>query len=191
MGINGDSGAATTIADSTISANTGDGVFVAFDRPFRMICDHLSDNGGAGIRALQDSLSLLQDSLVVHNAGDGASLTDTVAMVSGNTFLGNAGTGLSIRERICSFFPFYTVSDNVADLNAGGGMSMSFYLGPPEERPNPAPPPGTGNAAKHNAGFQCMLIVCSLSGQAKKSIQSSDAELPGSTTSRDEAAAQR
>ena len=178
VGVRGDQGAATTLADSTISANTGDGVVVAFDRPFQMIRDLVSNNGGRGIRAFEDSLSLLQDSFVAHNAREGAYLTDTVAAISGNTFLGNGSTGLSIQERNCGFFPLYDVSDNVADRNGSGGMSMAFYLAPPEFCPSLAPPPGTGNAAKHNADFQCVLIVCAFNrGQARNATRRSDAHL--------------
>jgi hypothetical protein len=161
----GGSGPDTAVTNSTIARNQSDGVLVALLRPFRMINDQVRNNGGNGISAvIQDSLSLLQNSFVAHNGGSGAVLRDTVAAISGNTFLGNGGTGLSIRESVCAFFPLYLVSDNVADQNGAGGMSMA-----PTGMcsPAPAPPSGSGNAAKNNAVFQCVLIVCAKNrGQA-------------------------
>jgi hypothetical protein len=169
--------AAVVLSDSTVSGNHANGVSVGFvSRRFRMINDTVTSNGGDGILASEDSLSLLQDSFIGKNGGTGARLIDTVAVISGNTFDGNGGTGLSIVERFCPFFPFYAVSDNVADRNGGGGISMapSFPCDPPV-----APPPGSDNAAKHNAGFQCVLIVCAANrGQAKKTSPRSDTNLP-------------
>jgi hypothetical protein len=169
--------AAVVLSDSTVSGNHANGVSVGFvSRRFRMINDTVTSNGGDGVLASEDSLSLLQDSFIGKNGGTGARLIDTVAVISGNTFDGNGGTGLSIVERFCPFFPFYAVSDNVADRNGGGGISMapSFPCDPPV-----APPPGSDNAAKHNAGFQCVLIVCAANrGQAKKTSPRSDTNLP-------------
>jgi hypothetical protein len=150
-------GPLTTLANSMIDSNRGDGVNTAFVR-FRIINDRVRDNGGYGIRAGEDSVRLLQDSFVTHNGLGGAKLTDTVAIVANNTFLANAGTGLQIDERLCFLLPFYAVSDNVADLNGGGGMRAATVGGP--GCPEPAPPPGSGNAAKLNAEFQCILIIC-------------------------------
>jgi Right handed beta helix region len=169
--------AAVVLSDSTVSGNHANGVSVGFvSRRFRMINDKVTSNGGDGIFAFEDSLSLLQDSFIGNNGGAGARLTNTVAVISGNTFDGNGGTGLSIVEQLCPIFPFYAVSDNVANRNGGGGISMAPFL--PCDPPV-APPPGSGNAAKHNAGFQCVLIVCAANrGQAKKTTPRSDASLP-------------
>ena len=156
-------GVETTLADSTIARNLGNGVAVSHFLGFRMINDQVRENGGNGIFAGdQDGLRLLQDSFIAHNGGAGARLESTFATVSGNTFLGNGGTGLSIEESTC-FVLGYLVSNNVADQNGGGGMSMagrSCIL--------PGPPPGGGNAAENNAIFQCVVIVCGKNpGQTK------------------------
>jgi hypothetical protein len=150
-------GPAVTLADSTIASNH-EGVVIGFMGPIRMIDDRVRNNGGNGISAAEDSLRLLQDSFIAHNGGLGAELHNTVATISGNTFLGNGDTGLSISEELCSLVPFYGVSNNVANNNGGGGIRMT----PLEASCSPAPPPGGGNAAKHNAVFQCVLIVCAL-----------------------------
>jgi hypothetical protein len=154
----------TTVSDSTIAGNQSDGVRVGFLRPFRLINDHVRNNAGSGINTFgADSISLLKNSFIAHNAGYGASLQDTQAVIEGNTFLGNGQTGLSIEEDICQDIPFYVVSDNVADGNGGGGMGM-FSL----PFCDPGPPDGSGNVARHNADFQCVLIVCTANpGQAK------------------------
>jgi Right handed beta helix region len=153
-----DNAATVVLSESNISGNHAYGVFVAFTLlRFRMINDEVTNNGGDGIFAYEDSLRLLQDSFIARNGGRGARLSDTVAVITGNTFRGNGGTGLSIEERVCSFFPLYVVSDNVANQNGDGGMSMRPTL--PCDPPV-GPPPGSGNAAKNNAVFQCVLIVC-------------------------------
>jgi hypothetical protein len=152
-------GPITTLTDTTIEKNQADGIRTGHITWLRMTNDVVRKNGGDGIDASEDSLQVLRDSFVAHNDGFGARLEDTVASISGNVFLGNGGTGLWIGERVCSFFPFYFVSNNVAHQNAGGGMSMVFTE-PPEFCPGLAPPPGNGNAAWKNGDFQCVLIVC-------------------------------
>jgi len=84
-----------------------------------------------------------------------------VSSVTNNVMLKNGGLGLSIRETVPGYIPHYVVSDNVADGNAMGGMSASAIPDPPGR------PAGTGNAAKNNGNFQCVLIVCAKNrGQA-------------------------
>jgi hypothetical protein len=106
---------------------------------------------------------LISNSFIAHNGGDGAYLSATVATVGGNTFLGNAGLGLDIVEDACFYFPYYDVSDNFAVQNGAGGIGAFAF-----DTPCPGPP-GTGNAAQNNTGFQCILIVCAKNpGQAKQ-----------------------
>lgn len=152
------------LSNSTVARNRGDGVFVGADGgDFRIVNDIIRGNGGDGINAFEDSLRLIADSFIVHNRGNGAELLRTVATVDGNTFLGNGGVGLTIFENSCSFFPFYNVSDNFAVRNAKGGMA-AYGLDTPC-----VGPPGSGNAARNNGVFQCILIVCAENpGQAKR-----------------------
>jgi hypothetical protein len=157
------SGVDKALSNSVISSNHGDGVRLGPGR-FRMINDAVTKNAGNGIAAFRNSLGDLRDSFIAHNGGVGALLDDTVAVISGNTFRGNGSTGLAVQEEICAFFPRYVVSDNVATQNAGGGMSMSASCESP-----PPPPSGSGNVAKNNQVFDCLVIVCAKNrGQAKK-----------------------
>jgi hypothetical protein len=150
-------GPAVTLAHSTIASNH-EGVVLGFMGPVRMIDDRVRNNAGNGISAGEDSLRVLQDSVIAYNGGLGTELHNTVATISGNTFLGNGGTGLSISEELCSLVPLYVVSNNVANNNGGGGIGMT----PLDPNCTPAPPPGSGNAARHNGVFQCVLILCTV-----------------------------
>jgi hypothetical protein len=158
-------GGTTILSHSTVAKNELVGVHDDGTGLQRMVDDVVRDNGGDGIEAFEDSLALLRDSFVAHNGGRGLRLSDSVATITGNTFLANGGTGLAISERFCDFSP-YTISDNVADRNGGGGMS---FVGTSSCAPlDPGVPSGSGNAAKNNATFQCVLIVCARNrGQAR------------------------
>jgi hypothetical protein len=154
----------TVLSNSVIAQNAGDGVRIGQGSPFKMVNDEVRNNGGNGISAFVNSLRLLQDSFIAHNGGAGAFLDNTVAVISGNTFLGNGQTGLDIHNEICESFRFYSISDNVAYQNGGGGMSMRANCAF-----TPPPPPGSGNAAKNNRMFQCVVIVCAKNpGRAKE-----------------------
>jgi hypothetical protein len=159
-GPDGFTGPDTTFAHSTITHNRLDGVSIAFIRPFRMIDDRVTENGGNGIFAADESLTLLQSSFIARNNFDGAHIFRSLPAVIGNTFLHNGGTGLSIADDlICASPPGppYTVSNNVARENGGGGMIESAFIPDPCVLP---PAPGRGNIAKNNAVFQCIVIVC-------------------------------
>lgn len=164
------------LANSTIAKNHGAGVLVvAADTDFEMVDDQVRDNGGAGITtAGEDNFRRLQDSFIAHNGGAGAQIEDSPAIISGNTFLGNAGTGLAIREREPALAPFYFVAANLAVGNGSGGMSVTG----PGSGDFP-PVPGTGNAAQHNAVFDCIVIVCAKNrGQARLQDAPSIALMP-------------
>jgi hypothetical protein len=156
-------GPATVLSNSVITRNEFDGVILGFGQ-FRMVNDQVTWNGGNGISAFRNSLDALQDSFIAHNGAAGAALDDTVADITGNTFLKNGGIGLSISEEVCQFFPFYFISNNVADGNGAGGMRMSARC-----TVDPPPSPGgSGNSAKSNGSFQCIVIVCAKNrGSAK------------------------
>lgn len=147
----------TMLSNSSILRSRGDGVVTYPDNgDFRMVNDHVENNGGNGISANEDSFRLLANSVIAHNAGIGLYLSQTVATVGGNTFRANGSTGLFISETSCSIYlPYYLVSNNVANENLGGGMAA--YC-PPDT--GAASVPGSGNAAKNNSLFQCIVIVC-------------------------------
>jgi len=158
------SGPETVLSNSVIADNHGDGVGMAFGRPFRMVNDKVINNGGNGISAFRNSLHALEESVIAYNGEAGVLLDDSVATISGNTFRGNGDTGLLVREETCAFFPLYVVSDNVAVRNGGGGMSMTASCDS-----TPPPPSGGGNAAHNNDVFQCVVILCAKNrGQARK-----------------------
>lgn len=156
-------GPATVLSNSVITRNEFDGVILGFGQ-FRMVNDQVTWNGGNGINAFRNSLDALQDSVIAHNGAAGAALDDTVAHITGNTFLRNGGIGLSISEETCSFFIPYVISNNVADGNGAGGMRMRANC-PVDPPPSPG---GSGNSAKNNGSFQCIVIVCARNpGSAK------------------------
>jgi parallel beta helix pectate lyase-like protein len=153
------------VAGSVVASN-GDGGVRSLGCAARLTNDQILNNGGPGIAAFQDSMRLLQDSLIAHNGSYGASFADSVATISGNTFLGNGAAGLLVTETFCELFSSYVVSNNAADGNAHGGMIMRRDSALPPCAANFAPS-GTGNAAKNNGDFQCILIVCARNrGQA-------------------------
>jgi len=165
------------LSNSTVAKNRGVGVLVvAADTDFELVNDQVRDNGGDGIAtAGEDNFRRLQDSFIAHNGGDGARIEDSPAIISGNTFLGNGGTGLSIREREPVLAPFYVVADNVADRNGAGGMIATRTPGVGDL----PPVSGTGNSAKHNAVFDCIVIVCAKNrGQARLQDAPSIALMP-------------
>ena len=137
-----------------VARNTGDGIFVGGADPTRIVDNEVVGNGGVGINAFFDSVRTVADNFVSANGSDGIRLNDTVSSVTNNVMLRNGGLGLSIRESASSLIAHYVVSENVADGNALGGMSAAAFPDPP------GPPAGSGNAAKHNGGQQCVLIVC-------------------------------
>ena len=152
-------GPGTTLANSAITHNRGDGVSVAFIRPFEMNNDRVNENGGNGIFAFEDSLTALRNTLIARNGQEGLHLFNSVAAITGNTFFANGSTGLAIFDTICTLFPFYVVSNNTAVQNGNGGMTVIPFTAP-DQCPSPSPPAGTGNVAHDNAVFQCHVIVC-------------------------------
>jgi hypothetical protein len=144
------------VRGNRIHRNTGNGITTAFIRPFHAIGNEITRNAGDGVAAFDDSIDRFEGNMVTRNGGRGAAFLDSVAAIIGNRFSDNAETGLIVRERFCGFKPLYDISVNSAMRNEGGGMSAAFTgcVDPT------VPPPGTGNVAKHNAGFQCELIVC-------------------------------
>jgi hypothetical protein len=148
------------VRGNRIRENTGNGITTAFIRPFGVVGNDITRNGGDGVAAFDDSIDRFEGNRVSHNAGDGAAFQDSVATIVGNRFTHNAGTGLTVRERFCGFKPLYDISANTAMHNAGGGM-LAVFAGCVDPS---VPPPGSGNVAKHNAGFQCTLIVCGRRG---------------------------
>jgi hypothetical protein len=157
-GTNG--GPATTLANSVITNNRGDGVSIAFIRPFEMTNDRVTENGGNGIFAFEDSLTALRNSFIARNHFDGVDIFNSFSVISGNTFFANGGTGLSLGDTLlCLSFPQppYTVANNLATENGNGGMIEMAVSTPGCD---PVPPAGTGNHAHGNAVFQCIVIVC-------------------------------
>jgi Right handed beta helix region len=158
-GIDGEQTGVTLLRANAIRANAQNGVATAFIRPFHVLDNDIRDNGGDGVVAFEDSIDRLEDNVVARNGGHGARFVDSVADVLGNRFKHNAGIGLTISERFCPFKAFYDISDNTAMHNDGGGMSATFDFC---EDPT-IPPPGSGNVAKHNGVFECVLINCTSS----------------------------
>jgi parallel beta-helix repeat protein len=155
-------GANVTVSRNTISGNSGDGIDTALVSPIAILGNRITGNGQIGVHAFIDSARRIEDNVVSHNGADGVNIQDSVASIIGNTMSKNGGVGLTIRESISWFIPLYLVANNVADSNGSGGMSASSFPDPP------APPAGNGNEAKHNALFQCLVIICAPSrGQAK------------------------
>ena len=143
------------LRDNRIARNSGHGIQTGDDTwPVDIVGNDILRNGGQGIRVREDSVRLVSDNVVAHNGGTGVAITDSVSTITGNTLLRNGGDGLSIFERVPSFLPLYVVSDNVANHNALGGMWAAA------DPPPPAGPAGSGNIAKHNGLFDCLLIVC-------------------------------
>jgi hypothetical protein len=158
-GIEGEPTGGTLLRENVIRDNAQNGIETAFIRPFHVVDNKIKHNGENGVFAFQDSIDRFEGNVVAHNGGHGAEFQDSVADVLGNRFKHNAGIGLTISERLCEFKAFYDISDNIAKHNDAGGMSATFELC---EDPT-IPPPGSGNIAKHNGVFQCVLITCTSS----------------------------
>jgi hypothetical protein len=137
-----------------IRGNGGTGISVGpFTAPVTVTGNRIVGNGEDGLLSSVDAVRVVHDNLVARNSDDGVEIGDSVAQVTGNKMMRNGRHGLSIFDSIAFFIPLYVVADNVADRNGIGGMIAAADL--------PTPPPaGTGNAAKHNGVFDCVLIVC-------------------------------
>ncbi len=155
-GIDGASAGSTLVRLNVIRANTGGGVVTAFIRPFHVINNVIARNGGDGVSAFEDSIDRFEGNVVSRNGGHGAAFDASVSTFRSNAFLRNAGIGLTVDERVCEFKPLYEFSGNIALRNGGGGLRAAFEFC---EDPT-VPPPGSGNFARHNANFQCILIRC-------------------------------
>jgi parallel beta helix pectate lyase-like protein len=151
-----------TFSRNKVIGNSGDGIAAGLVGPIAILDNHVGKNGRVGIRAAFDSVRRIEGNFVSRNGEDGIHIDDTVTTVVNNRMMKNGGVGLSIRETIPTLLPRYYVADNVADNNGAGGMSAGSFPDPPD------PPAGDANAAKHNGGIQCVLIVCAPNrGQAK------------------------
>jgi Right handed beta helix region len=158
-GIDGEQTGVTLLRANAIRANARSGIVTAFIRPFHVLNNAIGGNGENGVSAFEDSIDRFEGNFVAHNGGHGARFEDSVADVLDNRFFHNGGIGLTISERFCPFKSFYDISDNTAMHNDGGGMIATFDFC---EDPT-IPPPGSGNVAKHNGVFQCVLITCTSS----------------------------
>jgi hypothetical protein len=138
-----------------VTANTGHGIVTGDDSaPVDVVGNAILRNGGDGLRVREDSAQRIEANLVAQNGGNGMAVTDSVATITRNLLLHNGAIGLSIFERVPQFLPRYVVADNVATLNATGGMIAQ------SDPPSDVGPAGDGNIAKHNGGFDCILITC-------------------------------
>jgi len=146
-----------TIANSTIANNLHNGAAFGGCQAY-VTGSTFRWNGLNGVRSAQDSLRLLDSSVLAHNGADGASIEDSVSTITGNTFRNNDGTGLAITESVCRNIPVYNVSNNIANSNSDGGISVGGGF------PGACigwMPSGSGNAAKNNVPYQCSGVVCS------------------------------
>jgi hypothetical protein len=151
-----------TLSRNKVIGNTGDGIAAAVVGPISILESYVAENGRVGVRASFDSVRRIEGNFVSRNGEDGIHIDDTVTSVINNRVMENGGIGISIRETVPTLIPRYYVADNVADNNGAGGMWAGSF---PDA---PGPPAGDGNAAKHNGGFQCVLVVCASNrGQAK------------------------
>ena len=165
IGMFGYTGSCMTVnvTGNRIADNAGDGISVLQLGSTHVVANDVVKNGGVGIRGFLDGIRLVEDNFVAQNGEGGIKLDDTLSIVKGNLILKNRGVGLSIQDTISALIPTYVVADNVADGNDGGGMIAGSFPDPP------GPPTGSGNAAKSNGNFQCILIKCAANvGQAKK-----------------------
>ncbi len=144
------------VRGNRIRGSAGNGITTAFVRPFAVIGNEITRNAGDGVAAFDDSIDRFEGNVVTRNGGNGATFQDSVADILGNRLARNQGTGLRVSERFCGFKPLYDISANTATQNGAGGMSAVFAgcVDPT------VPPPGSGNVARRNAGFDCVLIVC-------------------------------
>jgi parallel beta-helix repeat protein len=161
---------------STIAFNAGDGFHGVAARSWTIEDSQISDNARAGI-ALSDALFVtIQRNTIARNAGNGvefqfhvdlATVSDNVASrnggygiriadsttkVRGNVARWNGNTGILLSEtEDPSLLPFYEITGNTANENAGAGIAVTAGM-----------PDGGSNSAKHNdVTPECVNVVCS------------------------------
>jgi hypothetical protein len=159
-----------TLAQSQVMFNGFDGVLLAGSDQTTIDGNKVFRNAVNGIdgRPHADGAAYVNND-VTQNGNDGIATADSTARaITGNTTSRNGGDGIDIRD-IPGFAQFYLVAANVADGNAGHGISaciLNFISGNLCEG---GFVDGGGNAAKHNGTEpQCINIACAYNrGQAR------------------------
>lgn len=156
-----------TIENSVVSHNAGGGINIGISRNWAVDHNTVVGNAGRGIRVGQQSDgAVITNNFVAQNIDIGIAVVDSTGTYSGNTMRGNGSAGmLLVEEADPALAPAYLIANNVANDNAGVGISACVDI--IDSPCAPGMHDGGGNAAKHNAGGpQCINIVCSLKARA-------------------------
>jgi Right handed beta helix region len=152
-GFHGVSARAWTIEDSQISDNAGAGMVLSEALFTNITRNTIARNGGIGIDfQFHVDVAMVSDNVVARNGGYGIRILDSTTKLRRNVARWNGNTGILLSENESpSSLPFYEITGNTANENAGAGIAATAGM-----------PDGGGNAAKKNAATpQCVNIACS------------------------------
>lgn len=164
-----------TLDRSTIAMNTGTGVRVAGANSWTIEDSQITDNAGGGMVSLQSlfttiarntiarnggngidflfhvDVATVSDNVVARNGGYGIRIADSTTKVRRNVARLNGNTGILLSEgESPSSLPFYEITGNTANANAGTGIVATAGM-----------TDGGGNSAKHNdVTPECVNVVC-------------------------------
>ena len=147
-----------TIANMTISANTGTGIDLGGDSWLDVVTGNtVSGNGGDGIRArYANDATTYENNRVFSNGGAGFAVDQASSSFIGNDVRRNGDDGITVSDVGAFFAPAYHFLDNTADRNGQLGIRVTIFddFSPPQNVDDQG-----GNEAKLNGDLaECMAL---------------------------------